>query len=151
MIMGDNIISDKGNIISFTLCRLEKGREKICQCSPPHYVIDTTNRIVTCDDCGAVLDAFDALTVLCGYIKQYEEYQEKAIERADTYRRLADEELRRRFRNKAFKDMDANYRKGMLPHCPKCGELFEPTELRHWTNRKYYDGSRTEKGGECKC
>lgn len=24
--MGGNIISDKGNIISFTLCRLEKGR-----------------------------------------------------------------------------------------------------------------------------
>ena len=26
MTMGGNIISDKGNIISFTLCRLEKGR-----------------------------------------------------------------------------------------------------------------------------
>ena len=143
--MGKGIIEEKGRVLSFTLQKMKKGREKICKCSPPHYVIDTANRIAICDDCGAVLDAFDALVVLAEYIKEYEEYQEKALEKINTYREMADEELRRRFRNKAFKDMDANYRNGMLPHCPKCGVMFEPTEITHWTNGKYYDGSRTEK------
>ncbi len=143
--MGNDVISEKDNVLSFTLFKVEKGREKICRCDPPHYIIDTTNRIVICDDCGAVLDTFDALRILCEYIKKYEEYQEKAIERVNIYKELANEEMRRRFRNKAFKDMDANYKKGMLPRCPKCGKLFEPTEITHWTSRKYYDGSRTEK------
>lgn len=113
--MGNDVISEKDNVLSFTLFKVEKGREKICRCDPPHYIIDTTNRIVICDDCGAVLDTFDALRILCEYIKKYEEYQEKAIERVNIYKELANEEMRRRFRNKAFKDMDANYKKGMLP------------------------------------
>ena len=51
-------------IISFDLVRIERGREKLCKCDPPHYEIDTVNRIVSCQDCGATVDAFDALLTL---------------------------------------------------------------------------------------
>lgn len=51
-------------IISFNLARIERGREKLCKCDPPHYEIDTVNRIVSCQDCGATVDAFDALVTL---------------------------------------------------------------------------------------
>ena len=78
----DGLTEEKDKILSFTLFRLEKGREKICRCSPPHYEIDTVNRIVTCTDCGAVLDAF---VTLCSYIKEYEEYQEEAVNKINTY------------------------------------------------------------------
>lgn len=47
------------------------------------------------------------------------------------------EEWRRRMKNKAFKDMDKQYQEGMLPHCPKCGEIFDPMEITGWTNKKY--------------
>ena len=136
-----DIIEEKDNVLSFTLFKVEKGREKICKCNPPHYEIDMVNRIVTCMDCGATLDAFEALVTFCNHIKDYEEYQEKALSAIELYGEWANEELRRRFRNKAFKDMDAEYKRGMLPHCPKCGEAFEPMKITRWTNRKYYEES----------
>lgn len=142
--MSRDIIEEKGKVLSFTLLKVEKCREKICKCSPPHYVIDTANRIVICDDCGAVLDAFDAIVELCNHIKEYEEYQDKALKQINTYREMADEEYRRRFRNRVFKEMDAEYRKGMLPRCPQCGEIFEPTKINQWTNRKYYKESEEQ-------
>ena len=40
-------------IIFFNLVRIERGREKLCKCNPPHYEVDTVNRIVSCQDCGA--------------------------------------------------------------------------------------------------
>lgn len=76
-----DIIEEKDKVLSFTLFKVEKGREKICKCNPPHYIIDTANRIVFCDDCGATLDAFDALVTLCRYMKRYEEYKREAIEK----------------------------------------------------------------------
>lgn len=105
--MGD-IIEDMGGVLSFTLFKVEKGREKICKCNPPHYEIDPVNRIVTCMDCGATLDAFEALTVFCNYIKEYEDYQEEAIKKINVYRELANEESRRRFKNKAFRKWTQN-------------------------------------------
>lgn len=141
--MGD-IIEDMGGVLSFTLFKVEKGREKICKCNPPHYEIDPVNRIVTCMDCGATLDAFEALTVFCNYIKEYEDYQEEAIKKINVYRELANEESRRRFKNKAFREMDSKYKSDMLPHCPECGEVFDPMKIQRWTNRKYCDMAESE-------
>jgi len=138
-----DVIEEKNKVLSFTLFKIEKGREKICSCNPPHYIIDTANRIIVCDDCGAVIEPFEALLNVAEYTKEYEEYQKKALKKINSYREMANEELRRRFRNKAFKDMDAQYKSGMLPHCPKCGEIFEPTEITRWTSAKYYQKKET--------
>lgn len=132
-----DVIEEKDKVLSFTLFKVEKGREKICKCNPPHYTIDTKNRIITCDDCGATLDAFEALMSLYKHIDGYREYQEKALEKCKTYKEWADKEWRRRMKNAAFKDMDKQYQSGMLPHCPKCGEIFDPMEITGWTNKKY--------------
>ena len=125
-----DIIEGKDKVLSFTLFKVEKGREKICKCNPPHYEIDTENRIVTCMDCGATLDAFEALIALCNHMDRYREYQEKALEKCKLYG-----EWRRRMKNKAFKDMDKAYQSEMFPHCPKCGEVFDPMEIKRWTNK----------------
>lgn len=131
------IIEEKDKVLSFTLFKVEKGREKICKCNPPHYTIDVENRVVTCNDCGATIDAFEALMALYNHIDKYREYQEKALEKCKTYREWADKEWRRRMKNKAFKDMDKQYQEGMFPHCPKCGEIFDPMEITGRTNKKY--------------
>ena len=135
----DDIIQEKDKILSFTLFKVEKGREKICNCNPPHYEIDTTNRIVICKDCGATIDPFEALISICGYNDKMKEYQEKAIERARTYAEWADKEHRRRMKNKAFKDMDVQYQNGLYPYCPKCGKMFDPAKLTHWGNKGFVD------------
>ena len=31
-------------IISFNLARIERGREKLCKCDPPHYEVDTVKQ-----------------------------------------------------------------------------------------------------------
>ncbi len=135
----NDLIEEKDNVLSFTLYKVERGREKICRCNPPHLEIDTTNRIVVCKDCGATIDPFEALLTFAEYAEEYEKYQDEALEKINSYREMANEELRRKMRNKAFKDMDSNYRNGMYPYCPKCGEMFDPMKLTHWGNKKFYE------------
>ena len=134
-----DIIEEKGKVLSFTLLKIEKGREKICKCNPPHYEIDTVNRIVACTDCGATLDAFEALLKVYEYQSKWEEYQKKALEKAKVYGEMADKEFRRRMKNKAFKDMDSHYHNGLYPICPKCGEIINPMEIKEYANEKYYE------------
>ena len=40
----------ENNIVSFDIVRINRARDKICKCNPAHYEVDTTNRIVTCQD-----------------------------------------------------------------------------------------------------
>ena len=134
-----DLIKENDGIISFTLFKVEKGREKICRCNPPHYIIDTENRIVTCEDCGATLDAFEALLSMCEYMGKYEEYQKKAVEKIKVYREFADKEWRRRMKNRAFKEMDEQYHQGLYPICPKCREQFDPMEITEWQNKAFYN------------
>lgn len=135
-----DIIEEKDKILYFTLFKVEKGREKICKCNPPHYEIDTVNRIVTCKDCGATLDPFDALLTLVDYMGRYSEYQKMALKKVKVYAELADEEWKRRIKNQIFKDMDANYRKDLYPVCPECGKIFDPIKITNWTNKAFYEG-----------
>ena len=137
-----DIIKGKGNVLSFTLFNINKGREKICKCNPPCYEIDTVNRIVTCMDCGAILDAFEALIALCQHMDEYEEYQQKVFEKCKIYGELANKEYRRRIKNKAIKEVDKQYQSGMLPICPKCGKAIEPTEITNYIHKKFLEGNK---------
>jgi hypothetical protein len=135
----------ENNIISFKVLKIEKGRDKLCKCDPPHYEIDTVNRIITCSDCGAVIDPFEALVTLCRYEDKFTEYQEKAFERAKVYAEMADKEYRRRIKNAVFKNMDSNYRKDLYPICPECKKIINPIEITNYANKRFYDELR---GGE---
>jgi len=109
--------------------RVERGREKLCRCKKPKYEIDTVNRIVMCTRCGSITDPFDALLNLSQNWERYEEYQETALKKCRVYGEMADKELRRRFRNKIFKDLEKQYFQGLLPHCPNCDELIDPVKM----------------------
>lgn len=76
-------------IISFSLAKIERGREKLCKCDPPHYEIDTVNRIVSCQDCGATVDAFDALLALARRYELLEDEQRKMLSKAKLYGAMA--------------------------------------------------------------
>lgn len=131
------IETDKNNIISFTLCKLEKNKDKHCKCKNPHYELDAVNRIVTCTDCGAVLDAFDALTQVAKRMALYADYQQQARDKVALFRELANKESRRRFKNSIFKTMEEHYLKNNChPHCPKCNEAFDPIKIYRWSRAK---------------
>lgn len=124
--------TENDGVLSFTLYKIEKGREKICKCNPPHYVLDEVNRLVICNDCGAVVEPFEALLQMTKYIDEFAEYQRESINKINVYREMANEESRRRMKNKAFKDMDRNYQKGLYPYCPECGKIFDPAKIIRW-------------------
>ena len=123
----------KSDIVSFDFVRINRGRGKICKCNPPHYEVDTTNRIVTCSDCGAVVDAFDALVSLAKMHEDIEETQQRMLSKAQSYAKMADEEFQRMRRNKVFRDMESSYRNGLYPICPQCMKAFYPVHIQEWT------------------
>jgi len=116
-------------VISFNLAKIERGREKLCICDPPHYEIDVVNKVVSCSDCGATVDAFDALLALARRYEMLEDAQQKMIAKAREYGKMADERMRK---NKAFQEMEEHYRNGL---CPKCNEMIDPLDIRGWTRR----------------
>lgn len=120
-------------IISINLARIERGREKLFKCNPHHYEIDTVNRIVSCQDCGATVDAFDALVTLAKRYDLLEDAQRKMLSKAKLYGAMADAEFKRMQKNKAFREMEEHYRKGLYPICPKCAEPIDPADIRKWT------------------
>lgn len=85
------------------------------------------------------MDAFDALERLVVHMKRYEEFQKEAIRKTNAYREEANKELRRRFRNRAFKEMDQHYKSGTYPICPECGHIFDPSKITRWTRKDFYD------------
>ena len=133
------MIGEKDGIVSFDLLRIERGREKICVCDPPSYVIDEANHIVTCEKCGAVVEAFDALIKLSKYVDVYTKYQERALEKIKAYKEMADKEFHRKMKNAIFKDMDKQYQNGMYPCCPNCKKMIDPIKIDRWVNKKFYE------------
>ncbi len=131
-------MEQENKVVRFDLFKIDKGREKLCRCKVPRFEIDTTNRLVICRDCGAVIEPFEALVTLCEHMARYEKYQEEAIEKANTYRAWAEKEWKRRFKNKLFKDMERQYFEGLFPVCPKCNDLIDPLKISGWANPNYF-------------
>ncbi len=120
------------NVISFDLVKINKGKEKICKCKNPHYELDVVNRLVMCDDCGAILDPFDALYSLAERMKEVEDLQHKMIDKASTYTKMANEEFGRMIKNRRFREMDNNYKRGLFPFCPNCNTKIDPLKITEW-------------------
>ena len=58
-------------------------------------------------------------------------------EKAKVYSEEANKELKGMRKSRVFREMEEQYRKNMLPRCPKCKEYFDPLEITRWTNAKY--------------
>lgn len=126
-----------GEVVDIEVLRIKRNLKKICSCKKHYYEVDVNNRAVWCRECGAWVDPFDAIANLAEYPEKLREQNAKLEEK----QRQLIEEVRnldgKRARLKVFKEIESSYRHDMLPHCPKCGELFHLEKLSHWTNRAY--------------
>lgn len=128
------------NIVRFDLLSINKNTQKLCKCKYPHFEMDEKNRMVRCRDCGAILDAFEALWRFADLIEHLSEYQKEALETANLWKELANKEFRRKLRNGIFKDMERVYlQDDVLPACPHCKKNFDPTDITRWSSRKCCD------------
>lgn len=122
--------------------RIEYGKRKLCECRNPHYEIDYTNRFVTCEDCGAVVEPFEALYEMALHYRRLEEQisalleQRKIIENYKPHL-VVMKELEKRYR-------ENNY--SMVPVCPICREAFDLKDIISWRHRKFLKPGQPEEG-----
>lgn len=120
-------------IVPFDVIKINRGKTKICRCKLPHYEIDTENRLVMCMDCGAIVEAFEALTNIAERMEEIENIETEMKETVIHYKT----EAQKMIKNRVFRTMEDNYRKSMFPICPKCNEPINPTEINHYARSEY--------------
>ncbi|MGG0262376.1 hypothetical protein ABEY48_28495 [Bacillus mycoides] len=128
-------------IIGLDQIRINRDIGKICKCEKRKFVIDTTNRRVTCHSCGSVVDPYEAIVDLS---TQHEEFNRQVERLLEQKKQLAAYKPYLRI----IKSLESSYRgRKMLPRCPRCSEPFYLEELVSWTNKQYAE-RRIEKWKE---
>ena len=136
------------NVVQIDALRITRAVGKRCQCTRRYkrYTVDPDNREVTCSDCGARVDPFEAiLNVAEGKTALQEQTralldQRQALEQWKPHR-VAMKRLDEHFGYRFYADM--------IPCCPHCGRGIEYTELGSgtWVSRAY-DQRRRQRAGE---
>lgn len=126
------------------ILRVDYGCRKLCECLSPHYVIDYENRLVTCSDCNAVVEPFQALYTLARRYERLGEQIETLLEQRKEISNYKPHLV-------VIKNLEKQYRSNnysMLPICPRCGEPFDLNELNDWINRKFAKLAGTDRRGK---
>lgn len=126
-----NDLPDK--IVSLDQVRISRGLEKICKCDDRKFVIDTSNRRVTCNSCGATVDPYDAMLELANNRQEHVKQMERLLEQRKQIVNYNPHLV-------VIKKLEKQYRgRKMIPNCPRCSEPFYLEELVHWTGKPYAD------------
>jgi len=124
-------------IIRFDVLQIKRDMKKSCNCYRPHYEVDTLNRLITCIECGAIIEPFEAMARLAHHC----DWMNERIEA------LLDE--RKKIENYkpwliVIRNLERNYRGGkMVPVCPNCHEPFDLADINVWANRQYLNKKST--------
>ncbi|SBV94147.1 conserved hypothetical protein [uncultured Eubacteriales bacterium] len=124
------------HIVRFDVVRVEYGKKKMCQCLNPHYEIDYQNRLVYCNDCGAVVDPLEALSEIA---RHYERIEAQTKELLEQRRLIANYHPRR----VVLKELEKQYIRAehnkLDPTCPHCHRPFPLAELLNvsWCNSEF--------------
>lgn len=128
------------NVIRFDVLKVEYGKEKMCKCVSPHYEIDYQNHLVYCQDCGAIVDPFEALVHIARDFKRIDDHTEIMLEQ----RRQIEKYHPRRLVIKKLEEQYISSRKNNLePSCPYCGRVFPLEKLLEtsWCNPAFCGGN----------
>lgn len=128
------------NIKRIDVLRIEYGKRKLCQCHNPHYEIDYQNRLVYCSDCGAIVDAFEAIAEMARYYERLGDQVENLLEQRRQISGYKPHLV-------VIKDLEKHYRKSMVPCCPRCNRPFDLAEIECWSNRAFLNATKMD-GGE---
>lgn len=119
-----------GKIKRIDVLKVEYGKRKLCECSNPHYEIDYVNKIVQCEDCGAIVEPFEALYNMAKHYERLGDQVEALLEQRREIAAYKPHLI-------VIKNLEREARAGMIPYCPKCGKTFELDEISAWHNRKF--------------
>jgi transcription initiation factor TFIIIB Brf1 subunit/transcription initiation factor TFIIB len=128
-------------IVNIGVLRINHNSRKICTCDNRTFTIDTKNRIVTCNQCGAIIDPFEVLIDITEHWERMEERTQRLLEQ------------RREIENYkpwliVIRDLERQYKgKQYLPVCPHCDKAFYLEELVRWVNREIEEARRKKEKG----
>lgn len=123
---------DDDKIIILDTIRIERNRPRKCTCEGQRkYTVDTVNREITCG-CGQVVDPFEAMADLANH-HEWLNRQHRAMNEQRK------EWIKQKPHSVLFKQLERSYRRGtMLPFCPRCGDVFDFTELTSFGSADFY-------------
>lgn len=132
-------IKERDGVISFELLKAEVNRTKLCRCQNASYILDVNNRLVICEQCGAIMDPFDALLKIHEKQQELMEYQQKAAKRIKLFQQEANRalDLMQRYRN--TRRIARLCQDGLFPVCPNCKNIIAPERIAEW--RKSYENN----------
>ena len=115
------------------LIRIKRGTKKICRCCEPNMIVDPDARTVYCGECGAEVEAFEA-------IKRLAYNGERWLDRRKSLIAEVAELEKKRRRTTLFRDMERSYLtpnggKKLYPICPCCKNTFRYEEIAGWSIR----------------
>ena len=125
--MEEKELPKKGELIRYDLLKINRNKQKDCQCDRPTYELDMQNERVECSECGAVIPPFKALLNLARRHDRINEIHEARLEQAEAIKNYKPH-LR------TIKELEKKYRGNKLvPHCPACEEPFYLEDIKNWS------------------
>ena len=122
-------------IIPISTLRIIRDKNKKCTCRNRKFYIDTQNREITCQECGAVIDPYDALLDIANH---YERIEEEVNNLLAVRKQIVDYKPHLL----AMRELERVYRGDMLPCCPHCNRGIYAKELLVASTSKQYESRR---------
>lgn len=120
-------------VVSIDQLRINSNIAKVCNCSNRKFVVDTNNKKIICNDCGAIVDAYEAMFEMAVKGNRLREQVEMLLQQRKQILNYKPWLL-------TIRKLEKKYRgKKMLPCCPRCDEPFYLEELTTWSGKLYAD------------
>jgi len=130
------------NVIPITTLRIKYDKKKKCTCRSTKYEVDFQNKEVTCADCGAIVQPFDAI---CNLAQHYDRLQSEVRNLLQQRKQIVDWKPWLL----SMRKLERTYRGGdMLPCCPHCGRGIMAHELNKAATSKQRELERRKFEGK---
>lgn len=118
------------NVIPLKTLKINRNIRKHCTCDRRTFTIDNKNREVTCNECGVVVSAFDALYEIATNWERFHADIERLHKQRKEIANYKPHLLK-------IRDLEREYRGGkMLPCCPRCKRGILLEEITWYTNKE---------------
>lgn len=113
-------------VVDIDILRTVRAKGIKCYCSTPRYVLEEDTRTVYCRQCGARMDAFEALRQLA---RHWDTVRHEVQRLLDQRRALLDWQPHRVAARELADTMIHKGTANLIPVCPHCGNGIEYTDL----------------------